>query len=105
MPWQNMELSPAMEQLLEEFAPKGPEQLLSNYLDRAYYNSLDFLQRKRFMALLRQYTVSVPRKTAVQVAEQINPWLWRLSNLKDYSPKTGLAHLLENEPDLACSII
>ena len=103
--WANMELSPAMQQLLEEFAPNGPEQLLSCYLNRDFFKNLDFLQRKRFMALLRQYTVSVPRKTTVQVAEHVNPWLWRLLNLEDYSKETGMAHLLENELDPACTII
>ena len=105
VPWQNMELSPAMELLLKEFAPKGPEQLLNNYLNKAYYNNLTFLQKKRFNALLRQYIVSAPRKIAVKVAEQVSSWLWRLSNPKDYSPKTGLAHMLEKESDPACTII
>ena len=94
-----------MQQLLEEFAPNGPEQLLSCYLNRDFLKSLDFLQRKRFMALFRQYTVSVPRKTAMQVAERINSWLWRLSNVEEYSKETGMAYLLESEPDPACTII
>ena len=105
VPWKNMELSPAMQQLLEQFAPKGPEQLLNYYLNRDFSKNLDFLQRKRFMALFRQYTVTAPRKTAMQVAEQINPWFWRLLNLEDYSVETGMAHLLENELDPACTII
>jgi len=105
VPWENIQLSPSMQQLLEEFAPNGPEQLLSCYLNRDFLKSLDFLQRKRFMALFRQYTVSVPRKTAMQVAERINPWLWRLSNVEEYSKETGMAYLLESEPDPACTII
>ena len=74
-------------------------------IGRSLWRVKVFLQRKRFMALFRQYTVTAPLKTAMQVAEQVNPWLWRILNLEDYSNETGLAHLLENELDPACTII
>lgn len=98
VPTANMALTPAMQRLLTEFAPQGPEQLLSRYRDPSFRRRLTFLDRKRFLALLRQYIVPVPRKVAEQVADPVTDWLWRLSNLDDYSPATGLAHLLGSEP-------
>lgn len=87
-------LNEAMQQLQARFAPEGARQLLERYQNRRFHSGLTFLERKRFSALFRQYVVPVPRKVAERVGEQLNEYLWRLIDTKDYSPHTGLAHLV-----------
>jgi len=101
---ENIELNPVMSQLLTEFAPEGPNQLLCRYQDHKFRRTFDFIQRKRFMSLLQQFIVPIPKQIAPHVAVQINPWLWKLSNTKEYSSKTGLAHLINIEFDSASTI-
>ena len=102
-------LPPRMARLLHRFAPAGPRQLLQRYGDSAFRRSLkDFRDRKRLAALVRQFTVAVPKKVAGRVATQNMEmdWLWVLNDPASYSAKTGLAHLLcEEEDDPSCQII
>lgn len=105
VPLENIELNPAMCQLLTKFAPEGAGQLLCKYQDRVFRKSTTFIERKRFMSLLQQFIVPIPRKIASHIADQINPWLWRLLNNEDYSSETGLAHLIDIESDSASLIV
>jgi hypothetical protein len=100
-------LSLRMAQLLYRYAPAGPRQLLERYEDRAFRRSLkDFRERKRLAALVRQFTVAVPKKVADRAATQTaNEWLWVLNDPTSYSDQTGLAHLLSEGEDLSCQII
>lgn len=98
-------LSPKMKPLIAKFAPKGPTQLLKRYCNASFRRGLTFHDRKRLQALIRQYTVPVPRKVAQQIADQVTDWLWQISNLDEYSPATGLAHLLGSETGPAVLIL
>ncbi len=90
-------LNCAMRRLQDRFAPEGGQQLLQKYLDWRFRAKLEFVDRKRISALLRQYLVPVPKAIASRVGEQMNDFLWRLIESKDYSPDTGFAHLLSEE--------
>ncbi|MGE3809372.1 MAG: CRISPR-associated endonuclease Cas3'' [Gemmataceae bacterium] len=88
---------------LSEFQTDTAEGLLERSLDRALWYKLGihdrklwFQARKRLSALLRQFTVAVPAKIAIRIAELVpgRDWLWRLSDPHDYSDRTGLAHHL-----------
>ena len=98
-----------MARLLHRFAPAGPGQLLERYRDPAFRRSLRNRQdRKRLAALVRQFTVALPRKVAERVADRIDEmdWLRVLNDPTAYSAETGLAHLLgEAEDEPSCTII
>lgn len=96
-----------MARLLHRFAPDGPGQLLQRYCDVTFRRSLDFRDRKRFSALLHQFTVAVPKRLAGQIARQLaeHDWLWELDDPNLYSAETGLAHLLAPEDDGPSSAI
>lgn len=88
---------------LQAFETNTAEGLLAQSLDTNLRRKLGlqdrkmwFQARKRLSALLRQFTVAVPVKIAGHIAEQVPgcDWLWRLTNPKDYSERTGLAHHL-----------
>jgi hypothetical protein len=100
-------LAPEMRPLLARFAPGGSEDLLWRYRDRAFRRSLQFLDRKRFSALMRQFMVGVPPKLAPEIADQDSnhDWLWVLKNPGNYSDETGLAHLLGGTPGEAACVI
>jgi CRISPR-associated endonuclease/helicase Cas3 len=94
-------LSPRMARLLYRFAPDGPAQLLARLTDPAFRRTLrDRRDRKRLFALVRQFTVAVPKKVAERVAARTGlDWLWVLDDPASYSEETGLAHLLGAEAE------
>ena len=101
-------LPPRIARLLHRFAPDGPQQLLQRYEDPSFKRSLkDFRERKRIAALVRQFTVAVPRKVAERIATRTAmEWLWVLNDPALYSPETGLAHhMCADEGDPSCQII
>ncbi len=98
-------LNAPTQSLLDRFAPDGPEQLLSNCRDPVFLAQLSFHDRKRLRSLLHQFTVSLPRRLAQQVAEPVTEWLWRLTQQADYSLETGLAHLWESDEEPSLQII
>lgn len=107
-------LSEAMQRLQIQFAPEGGQQLLEKYVDWRFRKKLNFLERKRFSALLRQYLVPVPRSLAASVGELLQPLdedemecsaLWRLINPKDYHPDTGFAYLTSPDEEQLCEIV
>ncbi len=104
----NRYLSPRMAQLLHRFAPAGARQLLDRFQDRDFRRSLrDRRDLKRLAALVRQFTVSVPKKVAKAVStETAMDWLRVLDDPASYSDETGLAHLqCDDERDSSCAII
>jgi len=105
VPRSSRALASPMSHLLQKFAPEGPEQLLEKWIDSSFRRELSFSDRKRFRALLQQFCVPVPRKVAAQFADPVTDWLWRLSDFDDYCEHTGLAHLLEGEPDHTVLIV
>jgi hypothetical protein len=102
-------LSYRMARLMHRFAPNGPAQLLERYLDRAFRRGLDFRNRKRLSALVRQFTVALPNKVAARFTSELPDcsWLRRLDQPSLYSPETGLAHLLveADEADISSIIV
>lgn len=105
VPVEQTTISPAMKRLHDHFGIDGPELLLTRCLDPRFRRRLDFLERKRFNALLRAYLVPVGKAVAEKVAEQVNDWLWRLTDVNEYSMATGLAHQLEKEDSAEASMI
>jgi CRISPR-associated endonuclease Cas3-HD len=82
------------------FAPLGAGQLLTRAQDPAFRRSLSFRERKQLAALLRQFTVALPKKVADRVAGPTGlDWLRVLDDPALYSAETGLAHLLGDEAD------
>ena len=101
-------LIPELRPLLERLGVTDSDDLLLCYQDRAYRKSLGFLDRKRLSALLRQFTIGVPKELAQRIAYQTNEydWLWILDKPENYSEDTGLAHLLSpTEDDPSCLIM
>jgi CRISPR-associated endonuclease/helicase Cas3 len=83
--------------LLGDFRTTTAEEVLGRYLDRDFRHRLSLPDRKRLTALLRLFTVAVPRRRAEEGLSGPIPgcdWLWRLSDPNAYSDETGLAHHL-----------
>jgi superfamily II DNA or RNA helicase len=101
-------LSARMARLLQRFAPGGPRQLLERFQDRDFRRSLEGRRdHKRLAALVRQFTVAVPKKVAGGAVTPTGmDWLWVLDDPTSYSDETGLAHLqCDEETDRPCAII
>jgi hypothetical protein len=99
-------LSYRMGRMLYRWAPDGPAQLLECYQDRVFRRSLSFRQKKQLTALLRQFTVAMPKAIAARIADPTDlDWLRLLANPTDYSETTGLAHHLAGAADEAKAII
>jgi hypothetical protein len=81
---------------LGEFGAGTAQELLARYLDRDFRRSLSLPGRKRLAALLRQFTVAVPWRTADVIGSPVAgcDWLRRLDDPGAYSEATGLAHHL-----------
>jgi CRISPR-associated helicase Cas3 len=105
VPWRHVELPPVLQKLMNDYAPDNVIQLLAKYQDRDFLQHLSFLEKKRFMMLIRQYTVAVPKGLAERVGKEIVPGIWRLLDIANYSNKTGLAHLLVEKEENECLII
>ena len=97
-----------LRELMMRLAPGGAGELLARTENRDFGESRNIRRRlKQFSALLRQFTVALPRKVAERVATKTRmEWLWVLDDPPPYSAQTGLAHLLGDvEDDPACCII
>lgn len=100
VPYGEEYLSPRLVDLLYQYAPHGCEELYELYLDRRFRAKLDFAQRKRFMALLQHFIVSLDEKSArgiVQREEDVS--IGRIIDKNLYSEDTGLAHLLGRQDE------
>src|SRR5262249_19820189 len=100
-------LAPRMACLLQRFAPAGPAQLLARFQDPAYRRTLSRRDRKRLSALVRQFTVALPKQVAAAAAAPTAlDWRRVLSESGCYSQETGLAHLLgEAAEEPGCAIV
>jgi hypothetical protein len=88
---------------LTKYGAQSAEQLLDLYVDRNFRRGLAFHERKQLSALLRQFTVAVPKNIAGRFANQDSEceWLWRLDDRASYSDRTGLAHHLTIDDEAA----
>ena len=108
VPRHDFPASPAIQRLLEAFAPEGPHQLLVRALDRRWMARLGFHDRKRFAAVLHTFVVSVPEQVASECGHKLNDWLWEIDDPEDYDNALGLAGKLstaDQESDSGCLII
>lgn len=88
--------------MLAQFAPGGCEELYEKYLDRRFMSSLSFSERKRFMAVMQHFLVSLDLRTARGLAE-LPPGvsIARIVDPDLYNEETGLAHLVGMDDDLS----
>lgn len=100
-------LAEAYRPRLSGFGVGSADALLERSRDARWRRRLSFPERKQLAALLRQFTVAVPRKVAEAFAQPYaaDDWLWVLRNPADYSDATGLAPLLRTEGDDPASMI
>jgi hypothetical protein len=92
--------------LLARFGMRDAPDLLAKAQNSTFRRSLRFLQRKRLSALIRQCTVSIPERTAKQIAKQTAlDWLWVLSDEVPYNEDTGLALSVADDSDEVSIII
>ncbi|ATY85846.1 hypothetical protein CVV65_13670 [Kyrpidia spormannii] len=56
---------------MNEFGIRGVREIYERYLDRVWMGGLSFVARKRFMALMQQFIVSLPPKMALKVAANL----------------------------------
>lgn len=62
------------------------------YTDRERLNSLSFVERKQFMALIQQFTVAVGNKLLGLASRTLEYPILRLAQQELYSKETGLGH-------------
>ena len=103
-------LADAYQGKLKAFGADTAEGLYTRSLDPTFRRGLSFVERKQLSVLLRQFSVSVPRRVADRIANapaSDRGWLWVLKEASLYSETTGLAHLLsvEEAEDPACMVL
>ena len=94
-PWGKEHLDDKEKYLLNKFAPTGPEELYEKYLDPSFIYSLDFLEKKKFMALLTAFVVSIDTKYAYPLADVTSgKEITKIKDVSLYSDESGLSHAL-----------
>ena len=83
--------------LMKKYAIKTVEEIYTRYTDHDFRRSLDFVQRKLFMALLQQFQIAVGEKMLGITYQTLNYTILRLIDKDLYSPETGLAHHIGQE--------
>ena len=94
--------------VLDRLGIADADDLLLCYQDRAFRKSLSFLGARRLSAILRQFTVGMPKKLAERVAHPTaeHDWLWVLDDPARYSEATGLADCVSpTDDDVSCLLI
>jgi CRISPR-associated endonuclease/helicase Cas3 len=92
VPGAEVYLTPEGRRLMERFDLTDSQTILDRLRSPAFRRGLSFRDRKRFSALVRQFTVSVPRATAAEIATPSGvEWLSVLADPARYSDTTGLA--------------
>lgn len=84
-------------ELMKKYATETVEEIYARYTDHEFRKSLDFVQRKLFMALLQQFQVAVGEKMLGITYQTLNYPILRLIDKNLYSLETGLAHHIGQE--------
>jgi CRISPR-associated endonuclease/helicase Cas3 len=77
---------------MQQFGLDSAEQLWDRYIQRGFLASLDFPERRRFMALLGLFVVQLPQEMARKVGEPVEGrTILKLRYQEHYSTETGFA--------------
>jgi CRISPR-associated endonuclease/helicase Cas3 len=99
-------LSDEGRRLLSRLRLSDSQEVLQKAQEPGFRRSLSFLDRKRFSALMRQFTVSVPERTVKAIASPSGlEWLWVLDDPEQYSAETGLAFTADDDTDEGTVVI
>lgn len=94
VPWGEGYLDKHGASWMQRYAPEGAEQLYEKFAAREHLQ-MDFIGRKRFMALLQHFLVPIPPESAVPLAASLSDTsISRLVDPDMYSDETGLGHIL-----------
>jgi len=87
--------------LMNYFDFSNPGEIYDQYVKSGWLGSLSFVDRKRFMALMQQFTVSVNQKLARRVGVNLNQLrsIYHVTSIDEYSPQTGFGHLIGHEDE------
>jgi CRISPR-associated endonuclease/helicase Cas3 len=83
--------------LMERYGIGTVEEIYESYTDPEFRKSLDFVQRKLFMALLQQFQVAVGEKMLGFACQTLHYPILRLIDENLYSLETGLARHVGHE--------
>jgi len=83
--------------LMKKYGIETVEEIYARYTDQEFRKSLDFVQRKLFMALLQQFQVAVGEKMLGITYQTLDYPILRLIDRNLYSLETGLAHHIGQE--------
>lgn len=101
VPFANWKLPAIVQSGLDYFGLDGPEPLWEHYIKAGFIGSLDFSDRRRFMTLIYQFMVALPREEASGIGEPVgNRTILRLRYPSHYHDDTGLSIVSTNEPVL-----
>lgn len=94
VPIDNFIKDPNLKQLMKRFGISGSEELFEKYSDNDFRKVLDWVDKKKFMALMQSFIVNLPKNIIPIYADRVDERnIYRLSNIDDYHEDTGLAHL------------
>lgn len=96
VPWGENHLSGKERELMNRFASSADE-LYQKYLDRMYLSRQAFLEKKKFMAVLSAFVVSLDEKCARPIADiNFGKEITKIKEKSLYCCQTGLAYRLGN---------
>lgn len=92
---------------MEAFGVQRIDDLYERYIDKAWFFSLDFVERRRFMALLEQFTVSLSPKLAYRIAANFRDevTIKRAADLGFYTNESGFGDLFVQDAEQEALIL
>ncbi len=91
-------ITDSVRQAMGSFGVYTPDDLYYRYLEPGFLSSMSFVDRKRFFAVMQNFTVSLDWRKAMRIADKRSDTsLWRLVNLDQYDCDTGLAEIAESD--------
>lgn len=100
VPYSDLDSFPEVKKAMEHFRLCSPEEIYEKYCELGWLSSLDHRMRKVFVALIMQFTVPAPFKTAHRVAAyDESRSIWLLVDEKAYDGETGLGASFGHEAD------